>query len=544
MFKNEHTYLDNYMYLKEVAEAKAEKEKQITERKMKETEDLYDALNKYRKNAELKQSEISNFSEDTINMHLQTVFEAIYISALQKVAPLTESEIAMAQSLVKNYIKEHGGANAIMNKNSGKTYLLDFMFECAKTAHDTDMALFLEADEEEKAAKEARKKVKEDQEKDNMDADENESGEDIKVGDSDGDGDDDAKDVDKDPDDEKEDKDKNLTDDLEIDDDESEDDKNEKSDNDKESKDKSDSEEESDKDDSKEKSEDDEDEESKSDNEEAENDSKDKSDDTEAVDKSDNDKESKDKSDSEEESEKDDSEEKLEDDKFMIDDLDDEDFEKDNSDTDEDFKSEDDNDSDNDTDDGFSAADGEIEKDPEAEEEETSTDNKDELKGSKEDMFKKLENDETVDNAVDIIAKRIADAEAEFIKRNAEDKQKIEKIADKIDERIQSVTQSDKSDEEKDKEKEELKTEATRTINEVKYNRLRIVFEEMVENNANYIVKNKALLESYTGYNNKLDFTKVVDSTRVQYGFLEFLNTVQLEKVDSKFILDIINERI
>ena len=78
-----------------------------------------------------------------------------------------------------------------------------------------------------------------------------------------------------------------------------------------------------------------------------------------------------------------------------------------------------------------------------------------EFKDSKEDMFEKLENDETVDSAVSIIAKRIADAEAEFIKRNAEDKAKIEKIADKIDERIQAVNQSDKPEEVKDQEKDE-----------------------------------------------------------------------------------------
>lgn len=532
MFKNDHTYLENYMYLKEMEDAKIEKEKQITERKMKETQDLYDALNKYRKQAELKQSEIADFSESTINAHLQTVFEAIYISALQKVGPLTEADINMAQSLVKNYIKEHGGANAIMNRNSGKTYLLDFMFECAKSAHDIDMALFLEADEEEKAIKDAKKKVKKDQEKDNMDADENESGEDIKVGDSDGDGDDDAKDVDKDPDDEKDsdkkEKKKNLVDDLEDDDDsdDEEKDSDDDSDEDKEEKSKDDDEKESDKDESEDK-----DEKSDDDNKESDEDSDNKDD-------------SDDKEDSDNESDDSDKEE------FMTDDLEDDDSkdskESDN-DTDDGFSAKDDSDSDDedDTDEGFSAAgDGEIETDPGAEEEETSTDEDNELKGSKEDMFKKLENDETVDNAVDIIAKRIADAEAEFIKRNAEDKQKIEKIADKIDERIQSVTQSDKSDEEKDKEKEELKTEATRTINEVKHNRFRIVFEEMVENNANYIVKDKALLEAYTGYNNKLDFTKVVEATRVQYGFLEFLNTVQLEKVDKDYILNVVNERI
>lgn len=459
MFKSTHTYRDNYMYFKEAAEDKVAKEKQQTEQTKKEREDFYRALNNYRVQAELKNSEISKLSESVLDEHLETVFEAVYISALEKASPISESEIELAQSLVKNYIKEHGGAASIMKKNSGKTYLLDFMFECVQNAHDIDMRAFLEADEDEKAMEEAKKKVEEDKKADNSDADENESGEDIKLGDATGDGKDDSEEeeVKEDPkededkeeskdDDKKEDEDKNLVDDLE--------------------------------DDSEESTSEDEAPEEKSGEEKEETDS--------------------------EESE-----------------------------------------SDDDTDEGFKAAldDEDTLPDEGAEEEESSTDDKGEFKDSKEDMFEKLENDETVDSAVSIIAKRIADAEAEFIKRNAEDKAKIEKIADKIDERIQAVNQSDKPEEVKDQEKDELKIEATRSINEVKSNRLHIVFEEMVANNANYIMKDKALMESYSNEDGKVDFTRILEATRVQYGFLEFLNTVQLEKVDKQYILDVVNER-
>ena len=192
----------------------------------------------------------------------------------------------------------------------------------------------------------------------------------------------------------------------------------------------------------------------------------------------------------------------------------------------------------------------EPEDEPEADTEETepseedlSMDDGDDSEGesdSKEDMFEKLENDDTVGSAVHVIAQRIADAESEFIKKNAQDKQKIEKIADKIDDRIKAVTQSDKSDEEKDKAEEQLKNEATRLTNEIK-NRNMTVFEEMMNSNTNYIMKDESLLESYS-VDGRMDISKVVESTRVQYGFLEFLNTVQLEKVDENYIKKMISE--
>jgi len=470
MFKPDHTIRDNCLYLKEVAENKVAKEKQMTERAKKEKEDFFIALNNYRTQAELKDSEISRMSEAVIDEHLETALEAVYISALQKVGPLTEQEIDMAQRLVKNYIKEHGGADAIMSRNSGKTYLLDFLFECAKTAHDIDMKAYLEADTDEKELEAAKKKVEEDKKKDNSDSDENESGEDLKIGDANGDGEDDteSKEVKEAPEEDKEDK--NLVDDLEDD----SEDKKEESDDEKDSK----------------------------------------------------------------------------EDKNLVDDLEDGEKSTEDSDSTEEAPAEDSgeekSEDDSDTDEGFKAAldDEDTLPDEGAEEEESSTDDEGEFKDSKEDMFEKLENDETVDNAVSIIAKRIADAESEFIKRNAEDKAKIEKIADKIDERIQAVNQSNKPEEEKEKEKQDLTIEAAREMNEVKNDRFRIVFEEMVSNNANYIVKDKALMESYSGDNGKVDFTKIIDMTRVQYGFLEFLNTVQLEKVDKQYILDVVNERI
>ena len=498
MFKREHAMRETYDILTEAAKEREAKDKELTEKKMKEKEDFYEAMNRIRKQRELEEADYENFSNALYNNHLQTVIEAIYISALQEVTSLSDEAIQMAQKLVENYINEKGGARHIMESNVGKTYLLDFMFECAQTARDTDMVTFLEAEEAEKKEKddekeeakkdeeEAKEEVEKDKEADSTDADENESGEDIKVGDADGDGKDDTEDVDKDDSDEEKKEESKEEEKDPVDDLDSEEEKSE---------------------------------------EEVKEDEKE---------------EEKEEEKAEEESPKEDSED-------PVDDLDDSEEEKSEEPAEEapaEDKAEEPAE-DVTTDDGFGDADAQADApDPGMEDVENSKDEDFDVKDSKADMFEKLENDDTVVSAVDIIAKRVADAEAEFIKKNAEDKQKIEAIADKIDERIKAVTDTDKTGEEKESEQEELKQEAAHDISNVRNDRIQCVFEYMVNINANAIVTDEVLKESYTLENGKLDFTKIEEATLVQYGFLEFLNTVQLENVNEEYIAKVLHQEV
>lgn len=57
----------------------------------------------------------------------------------------------------------------------------------------------------------------------------------------------------------------------------------------------------------------------------------------------------------------------------------------------------------------------------------------------KEEMFDDMSKDGDITNAVNIIAKRVTDAEEEFIKKNNEDKEALKDIADKFSERIRKV---------------------------------------------------------------------------------------------------------
>lgn len=161
---------------------------------------------------------------------------------------------------------------------------------------------------------------------------------------------------------------------------------------------------------------------------------------------------------------------------------------------------------------------------------------------TKEDMFEKLENEDDVNNAVQLISDRIAAAEEEFIKQNAEDKKKIEDIVNSINDRIQAVKNDVTKDEEtKDEIEESYNIEKNRRINEIYDNRSHTLFDHMIHETAKNIYKDAGLKESYSEAG-RLDLQKVVNSCKCMYGFLEFVNTLQIDKVDVPYIEKIVKE--
>ena len=156
---------------------------------------------------------------------------------------------------------------------------------------------------------------------------------------------------------------------------------------------------------------------------------------------------------------------------------------------------------------------------------------------NKEEMLDKLEKEDDVDAAVDIIANRISSAEEEFIKKNAEDKEKVENIINGINDRLQAVkADPSTTDEVKEEVEKESAIECKRKINDVYYNRHHTIFEHMVTEMSSCIVKDKELKESYTTKDGKLDMDRIVGNVKCMYGFLEFVNSTQLVKVDEEYI--------
>lgn len=230
---------------------------------------------------------------------------------------------------------------------------------------------------------------------------------------------------------------------------------------------------------------------------------------------------------------------------------------KDDPDEEEEDSSKDDNDTDDssdekDTSDKKESSDDKEEKDDESDEDDSEVDedinvdddslednsNDDLTAETKEEMLNKLEEEEDTDTAIDIIAQRISKAEEEFIKKNADDKQKIEDIVDGINDRINGAkADPNNSDEDVEELEQEAAIEMKRKINKIRDDRSHTVFEMMVRQLSEGIMNDTgAINEEYTDETGKINMESVVEVAKCVYGFLEFVNTVQLEKVDEAYI--------
>lgn len=151
-----------------------------------------------------------------------------------------------------------------------------------------------------------------------------------------------------------------------------------------------------------------------------------------------------------------------------------------------------------------------------------------------------LEKETDVKKAVELIRKRVADAEESFIKTNAEDKKKIDDLLSKISDNVKTVEDISNDDSSESKIAQEHATIAKRQIKDITENRPQSIFERMVRNLTRDITINESLRIKFSD-NNGLDMGSVIESTKVMYGWLETVSTLQLEKVDSEYIKNILD---
>ena len=173
------------------------------------------------------------------------------------------------------------------------------------------------------------------------------------------------------------------------------------------------------------------------------------------------------------------------------------------------------------------------------EDEEESLEDDDE---NKDKVFEDLDKEEDVQKAVELIRKRVADAEETFIKNNAEDKKKIDDLLGKISDNVKTVEDMGDEDSTESKIAKESATMNNRKIKDITENRPLTIFEKMTRELGSSIVRNVSIREQYLDENGSLDSGSVVESARVMYGFLETLNTLKLEKVDEKYIAKVLEE--
>ena len=379
----------------------------------------------------------SKILESARNDALSTCLKAIYITALEA-NTLTDHSIILAESMVDNYIKENGGASAILGRVGNNSYLL------SRITDIVEEAALREAEEIEKDDDKEDAKAEEDNKKDLKDK--------ALIA---------AKDF---IDSASEDDIKKFTAKMkgEAADDEDEDDdiKLPKNDDDKQ-------------------------------------------DTPDLEDPDDDDDSDDDKSDDKKDSEDDDDE-------------DDDDLGEPLPGEDDDESSDDDNKDDSDK---------------------SSDDNDSEGKGK---ILDNLDKEEDVQKAIDTIRNRVADAEETFIKNNAEDKKKIDELLTKISTNVKTVNDLNNKEDPKSKIAQESVQMAKRQIDMIKTNRPLTIFEKMTRNLSLNIVKDCAVRESFIEEHGQLDVDMIVETAKVMYGFLETVNTLQLEKVDEAYIKNVL----
>ena len=257
--------------------------------------------------------------------------------------------------------------------------------------------------------------------------------------------------------------------------------------------------------------------------------------------------ESEDEEDSEDDSDDDDSEDEDEEESELSDDAD-EDSDVDDSNSDPDLGEDLEDGADKDQQEaeeeltGDSLDDEDLEDDEDGEEdvEDTSVDGENSEPQGK--IFDELEKEEDVQKAVQLIRQRVADAEEDFIKRNAEDKKKIDDLLGKISDNIKTVEDISDNDSTKSKIAQEATMMYRRKIKNITENRPQSVFERMARKLTESITKDSDLRSIYLAESGRADMASIIENTKVMYGFLEALSTLQLEKVDDQYIANVLKE--
>ena len=157
-------------------------------------------------------------------------------------------------------------------------------------------------------------------------------------------------------------------------------------------------------------------------------------------------------------------------------------------------------------------------------------------------VFDELEKEEDVKKAIELIRQRVADAEETFIKRNAEDKKAIDELIGRISDNVKTVEDISDENDPKSKIAEESARIHNQKIKEITEHKSLTVLEKMTRNLHSSIVKDQVVREQYLTEDGNMDTALIVESAKVMYAFLETLNTLQLEKVDAKYIEKILNE--
>lgn len=150
----------------------------------------------------------------------------------------------------------------------------------------------------------------------------------------------------------------------------------------------------------------------------------------------------------------------------------------------------------------------------------------------KDNFFSNL-NFSNIDKITEKIRDRVEDSVEDFIVSNTSDKEKIKEVLQSTNDKINNASS------------EEAKQESARLGKQIikKIERKpKSIFNALVYNLAETVMKDENLLNKYKNSEGKLNMDSIMESAKVTYTFLEMLNTAKI--VDKNYLLNIIKESI
>lgn len=155
------------------------------------------------------------------------------------------------------------------------------------------------------------------------------------------------------------------------------------------------------------------------------------------------------------------------------------------------------------------------------------------------DELRDVDNEEVIAT----IQNRVSDAVSQFINKNTEYKLNIKDVLDATKDKISQVQSNEELDEEEmDEMEESYALTAKRQINKLKQTSETTVFERMVYNLADRVLKTESMHEQYM-QNGKLNMAQIIESCELLYTFLEMTNTSKMIDVNTEFINNLIHEQ-
>lgn len=152
-----------------------------------------------------------------------------------------------------------------------------------------------------------------------------------------------------------------------------------------------------------------------------------------------------------------------------------------------------------------------------------------------EDFWNNIDKNNDIDDVTNMIRLRVSNAEEDFVNKNQADKEDIKTILKDTAERVQNAKASNDNDYSEAVEESEIRIAKDKIYN-IQHESYHNVFDRMVRNISEAVLKDQVIKEQFSLDNGRLDMDKIVESARCMYTLLEMVSSLKIEKVDSEYI--------